>query len=163
MTRLMQPKNIMASFDAKRGAYISIMNIIQGEVDPTQVHKSLQRIKQKKLVNFIPWGPAGIQVVLSKKSPYVETGYKVSGLLLANHTSIRYTINRFATQFDRLFKVGAFVEGYRAEGTMFASNLDEFKDSREVVRSLVEEYQASEKPEYVDYGKVLQEKEEKKM
>lgn len=161
MTRLMQPKNMMSSFDSKRGAYISMLNIIQGDVDPTQVHKSLQRIRQKKMVNFIPWGPSGIQVVLSKKSPYIETGYRVSGLLLANHTSIRYTINRSAQQFDKLFKVGAFVESYRSEGSMFADNLDEFKDSREVVRSLVEEYQACEKLDYVNYGKVLQEKEEK--
>ena len=42
--------------------YISILNIIQGEIDPTQVHKSLQRIRERKLAQFIPWGPASIQV-----------------------------------------------------------------------------------------------------
>ena len=26
-----------------------------------QVHKSLQRIRERKLANFIPWGPASIQ------------------------------------------------------------------------------------------------------
>ena len=36
---------------------------MQGEVDPTQVHKSLQRIRERKLANFIEWGPASIQVV----------------------------------------------------------------------------------------------------
>lgn len=35
---------------------------MQGEVDPTQVHKSLQRIRERKLANFIDWGPASIQV-----------------------------------------------------------------------------------------------------
>ena len=34
----------------------------QGEVDPTQVHKSLQRIRERNLANFIDWGPASIQV-----------------------------------------------------------------------------------------------------
>jgi tubulin gamma len=29
-----------------------------------QVHKALQRIRERKLVNFIPWGPASIQVFL---------------------------------------------------------------------------------------------------
>ena len=46
MRRLLQPKNMMvsASMDKKfNHCYISILNIIQGEVDPTQVHKSLQR------------------------------------------------------------------------------------------------------------------------
>jgi tubulin gamma len=62
MRRLLQTKNIMVSANTRRGCYISILNIIQGEVDPSQVHKSLQRIRERKLANFIPWGPASIQV-----------------------------------------------------------------------------------------------------
>jgi tubulin gamma len=45
-----------------RGCYISILDIIQGDVDPTQVHKSLQRIRERQLCRFIPWGPASVQV-----------------------------------------------------------------------------------------------------
>jgi tubulin gamma len=41
MRRLLQTKNILVSSSVKQGRYISILNIIQGEVDPTQVHKSL--------------------------------------------------------------------------------------------------------------------------
>jgi tubulin gamma len=37
-------------------------DVIIGDVDPTQVHKSLQRIRERKLAKFIPWGPASIQV-----------------------------------------------------------------------------------------------------
>lgn len=39
-----------------------VCDAVQGEVDPTQVHKSLQRIRERKLANFIEWGPASIQV-----------------------------------------------------------------------------------------------------
>lgn len=60
MRRLLQPKNILCSKSTKKGSYVSILNIIQGDVDPTQVHKSLQRIRERKLANFIPWGPASI-------------------------------------------------------------------------------------------------------
>lgn len=107
MRRLLQPKNMMVSTALDRNSqhcFISILNIIQvnlllnvvflvkihyqGEVDPTQVHKSLQRIRERKLAQFIPWGPASIQVALSKKSPYVTNSYRVSGLMLANHTNI---------------------------------------------------------------------------
>ena len=45
------------------------------------------------MANFIDWGPASIQVALSKKSPYVETSHKVSGLMLANNTSIYHVKN----------------------------------------------------------------------
>lgn len=41
MRRLLQTKNILVSSSVKKGKYISILNIIQGDVDPTQVHKSL--------------------------------------------------------------------------------------------------------------------------
>jgi tubulin gamma len=75
--RLTQTKNIMVSASTRKGCYISILNIIQGAVDPTQVHKALQRIRERKLVDFIPWGPASIQVALSRKSPYVESANKV--------------------------------------------------------------------------------------
>lgn len=49
MRRLLQTKNIMVSASTRKGCYISVLNIIQGEVDPTQVHKSLQRIRERKL------------------------------------------------------------------------------------------------------------------
>lgn len=88
MRRLLHPANIMVSAPTKKGKYMSILNIIQGDIDATQIHKSLQRVREKRLANFIDWGPASIQVALSKKSPYVETPHKVSGLMLANNTSI---------------------------------------------------------------------------
>jgi tubulin gamma len=43
MRRLLQTKNLMLSSSTRKGCYISILNIIQGDVDPTSVHKSLQR------------------------------------------------------------------------------------------------------------------------
>jgi tubulin gamma len=89
MRRLLQPKNRMVStIPGKKSCYISILNVIQGDVDPTDVHKSLLRIRERKLATFIPWGPASIQVALTKKSPYIPMNHRVSGLMLANHTSI---------------------------------------------------------------------------
>jgi hypothetical protein len=51
--------------DLSSSRYISILNIIQGEVDPSQVHKALTRIRERKTANFIEWGPASIQVCLA--------------------------------------------------------------------------------------------------
>jgi len=151
MRRLTQPKNIMVSASTKKGCYISILNIIQGAVDPTQVHKALQRIRERKLVNFIPWGPAGIQVALSRKSPYVESANKVSGLMIANHSSMAQLFGRTVSQYDKLRKRNAFLEQYRRE-PMFADGLEEFDSAREVVTDLIEEYKASERPDYVSWG-----------
>ncbi|ORX53984.1 tubulin gamma chain [Hesseltinella vesiculosa] len=152
MRRLLQPKNRMVStVPSKRSCYISVLDIIQGEADPTDVHKSLLRIRERRLAQFIPWGPASIQVALSKKSPYVQTPHRVSGLMLANHTSIASLFKRTCDQYDRLRKRNAFLEQYRRD-PMFNNNLEEFDDSRQVVQDLIDEYEACETPDYVNYG-----------
>lgn len=158
MRRLLQPQNLMVSVPVKKGCYMSILNVIQGEVDPSQVsllgtiflrrgkdilsigsalkmvlqvHKSLQRIRERKLANFIGWGPASIQVALARRSPYLPQSNRVSGLMLANHTSIYTLFARALNQYDKLRKRNAFLDNYRSE-SMFENGLDEFDSSREV-------------------------------
>ncbi|XP_018480190.1 tubulin gamma-1 chain-like [Raphanus sativus] len=129
-------KNVMVSSYARnkeaiQAKYISILNIIQGEVDPTQ------GIRERKLVNFIEWGLASIQVALSKKSPYVQTAHRVSGLMLASHTSIRHLFSKCLSQYDKLRKKKqAFLDNYR-NFPMFADNdLSEFDEARDIIESL---------------------------
>ncbi|TPX35140.1 hypothetical protein SmJEL517_g02387 [Synchytrium microbalum] len=155
MRRLLQPKNKMVSTNpTKKSCYISILNIIQGDADPTDVHKSLLRIRERRLAQFIPWGPASIQVALSRKSPYVQTPHRVSGLMLANHTSIASLFKRTCDQYDRLRKRNAFLEQYRRE-PLFADGLEEFDSSREVVQELINEYEACESPDYVNWDPTM--------
>ncbi|XP_074658772.1 tubulin gamma-1 chain [Tubulanus polymorphus] len=154
MRRLLQPKNMMVSTPVHRHAqhcYISILNIIQGEVDPTQVHKSLQRIRERKLAQFIPWGPASIQVALSRKSPYIQSAHRVSGLMLANHTSIATLFESTLRHYDKLRKREAFLDQFKKE-EIFANNLDELDNSREVIQQLVDEYNGATKPDYISWG-----------
>lgn len=157
MRRLLQPKNIMVSTPRERRddikhCYISILNIIQGEVDPTQVHKSLQRIRERNLAQFIPWGPASIQVALSRKPPHIQSAHRVSGLMLANHTGISTLFKRTCDQFDKLFSRKAFAEQFR-KIEMFQDDQDltEMSNSKDVVMRLVEEYQAATRPDYISW------------
>lgn len=94
-----------------------------------QVHKSLLRIRERRLATFIPWGPASIQVALAKKSPHVQTPHRVSGLMLANHTSNASLFKRVCDQFDRLRKRNAFIEQYKREA-LGSDALEEFDASR---------------------------------
>jgi len=151
MRRLLQPKNMMVSCSTtKTGVYISILNIIQGEVDPTSVHKSLQRIRERKMAKFIPWGPAGIQVALSKKSPYVKTPHRVSGLMMANHTAVQHLFLRTTSDFDKMYKQKASLHQYKPY-KLFADSFEEFEDSREVVQQLIDEYRAIERSDYLEW------------
>lgn len=151
MRRLLHTKNIMVSCSTRRGVYISILNIIQGEVDPTQVHKSLQRIRERKLAKFIQWGPASIQVALARQSPYLQHAHKVNGLMMANHTGICQLFDRCVKQYDKLRSKNAFLDNYRQE-TMFSDSLDEFDHAKEVVVSLSDEYKAAESEDYIKWG-----------
>ena len=150
MRRLLQPKNRMVSIDpSKSSCYISILNIIQGEADPTDLHKSLLRIRERRLATFIPWGPASIQVALTKKSPYLPNTHRVSGLMLANHTSVASLFKRIVVQYDKMRKRNAYLEQYKKTAP-FAEGLGEFDEAREVVMGLVGEYEAAERDDYLD-------------
>jgi tubulin gamma len=148
MRRLLQPKNRMVSTaPGKSACYMSILNIIAGEADPTDVHKSLLRIRERKLATFIPWGPASIQVALTRKSPYIQTSHRVSGLMLANHTGIASLFRRVIAQYDRLVKRKAFINTYVEHG--FSKDLSEFDDARTTVMDLVKEYEDAEREDYL--------------
>ncbi len=176
MPRLLQPKNRMVSpVPGKKSCYISILNVIQGEVDPTDVHKSLLRIRERRLATFIPWGPASIQVALTKRSPYIPMSHRVSGLMLANHTSIATVsvawlrtpcsflpfisgtdfafpqlFKRIVKQYSDMRKRNAFIEIYKKTAP-FEDNLNEFDEAKEVVTDLIAEYEAAENPDYLKY------------
>jgi tubulin gamma len=147
---LLQTKNVMVSTDPRNGVFTSILNIIQGDVDPSEVHKALMKIRERKdEIKFIPWGPASLQVALAKKSPYVEAPHKVSGMMLANNTCVRVLFNRAVDEFERLRSRGAFLNQYKStEGFELA----EFDDSKEVVLRLAEEYEACERPDYLNWA-----------
>ncbi|XP_062517481.1 tubulin gamma-1 chain-like [Corticium candelabrum] len=154
MRRLLQPKNMMVSAPHDRGhnhCYISVLNIIQGEVDPTEVHKSLQRIRERKLAQFIPWGPASIQVALSRKSPYSPSAHRVSGLMMANHTGISSLFQTTCRDYDKLKKRNAFLEQFRRE-KMFEDSLEELDSAREAVGDLIEEYHAATSENYINWA-----------
>lgn len=149
MRRLLQPKNRMLSTaQSKNACYLSLLNIIQGEVDPVDIHKSLLRIRERNLATFRPDTPASLQLALARRSPYVESPNRLSGLMLANHTCIASLFMRISDQFDRLMRRQAFIDQYKKQ-PIFEESLDEFHDSREVVRRVVDQYQKLE-PETLD-------------
>lgn len=106
------------------------------------------RIRERRLATFIPWGPASIQVALTKKSPYVQSSHRVSGLMLANHTGIATLFKRIVAQYSTLRKRNAFLEPYKREAP-FKDGLGEFDEAKEVVTGLIEEYEEAENADYL--------------
>ncbi|PWA86757.1 tubulin gamma-2 chain [Artemisia annua] len=120
-TTVLDTKNMMVSCNARTkqaslAKYISILNIIQGEV-----HESFQRIRERKLVNFIEWGPASIQV---------------SGLMLASYTGIRHLYAKRLSQYSLLGKRQAFLDKYKSFPVFADNDLSEFDESKDLIDSL---------------------------
>lgn len=57
---------------------------------------------------------------------------------------------RAINQYDKLRKRGAFLEQFRREA-MFKDDLNEFDDARDVVDSLVQEYEAATQSNYLTW------------
>lgn len=162
MRRLLQPKNRLATVSStssisklNQPCYISILDIISSSatepIDPGEVHKSLIRIRERHLAPFIPWVPASIQVSLTRRSPYVQSKNKMSGLMIANHTGISGLFRKILDQYEKMRKRNAYIDIYRKED-MFRDNLDEFDDAKEVVQSVVQEYEAANREDYLEQG-----------
>jgi tubulin gamma len=87
MRRLLQPKNLLASVGSSRkNSYLSIFDIIRGDVSAQEIHTSLTRIKEKKLAQFVPWGPSQFNVAITRQPANAKN--RMAGLMLSNNTSI---------------------------------------------------------------------------
>lgn len=75
--------------------------------------------------------------------------HRVSGLMLANHTSIATLFKRILLQYDRLRKRNAFLDQYKKEPA-FSDGLGEFDEARAVVTDLIAEYEAAEDANYLN-------------
>lgn len=70
------------------GRRFTLFNLCLESLKFNQVHQSLLRIRERQLATFIPWGPTSLQVAITRRSSYVASSHRVSGLMLANNTSI---------------------------------------------------------------------------
>lgn len=80
-------------------------------------------------------------------------------MMLANHTSIRNIFKTLLTQYKKFRKRDAFMDQYK-QTKIFSDSLEEFDHSEEIVKSLIDEYAAAEKNDYIDWGAMEEAKDE---
>jgi tubulin gamma len=81
--------------------------------------------------------------------------------MLANHTGIATLFKRIVTQYNTLRKRNAFLESYKREAP-FKDGLGEFDEAKEVVQSLIAEYEGAEDADYLKDGDAPEEEGEDK-
>eukprot|EP00951_Prasinocladus_malaysianus_P028260 scaffold256930_cov45-Prasinocladus_malaysianus.AAC.1 len=89
---------------ASEGSPSSLSGARQASSDKAVSFASSQIARTKRSIHLIVVTMVKPQVALSKKSPYVKTAHKVTGLMIANHTSIRHLFNRTLSQYDKLIR-----------------------------------------------------------
>jgi tubulin gamma len=73
-------------------------------------------------------------------------------MMLANHTSLKTVFQTIVDQYKKLRNRNAFLNQFTQTKVFADGDLTEFDNSEEVVRSLIDEYQASERMDYIDWG-----------
>ena len=69
---------------------------------------------------------------------------------MANHTSIHALFSQILKEEMSMRSRGAFLSQFRAE-KMFSDGLEEFEHAEEVVKTLIAEYKAAEKANYLSW------------
>ena len=148
MKRLIQPQNLMTKISNKQGKYASLIHFLQGEVSYEEMNEALQRFNDRKLIDYVPWNKDALKVMKIRQSPLIQRGNRLSGMMLANNTGIRHSFHNIHENFALLRKKNAFLGPFREA---FHENDQEFIESSEIVKSVIDEYEQMEKNEYLDY------------
>ncbi|KAF9764687.1 Tubulin gamma chain [Nosema granulosis] len=143
MRKLYLPKTKLATYETTSStAIISTLNILNGVEDSADVQKSILRLLDSNLVNFVPWIPQSLNISLNKQVKTRQISSRVSGLSLTNTTGISSLLYKITGQFDKLRKQKAFVDIYRK----FGVELTDFDECREKVIQAIENYSKAELP-----------------
>ncbi|KAK0416722.1 hypothetical protein QR680_012648 [Steinernema hermaphroditum] len=152
LRRLLQPNSMMVSTGVDRNDehyMLACLAIIQGSFDMRDVNAALERISERNSTRFPEWMPGSVEVTSTMKSPYAKNTHRISGLLLANHTSASTMFRNIVSQFDKLRKSNAYLANFKKEA-IFADNLDVMDESREKVIQLCELYEKAATPGFLD-------------
>lgn len=142
MRRLLLQKTRLATFENfKTTSAISILNILSGVEDASDVHKSIIKIMDRNLIHFVPWMQPIFNVCLSKQKSKAS---RVSGLSLLNTTGISHLLNKIIGQFDKLRKQKAFMDIYKKYGI----EVENFDECRNNILGIIEEYNSAEHTSY---------------
>lgn len=131
--------------------------IISPNADQQRMDGDIQRalMKARQRLDFAPWTPSMVHLAMGQRSPYVnQKDAVVSGLQLANSTSVVPLLEKVCTQYDQLMHRSAFLNQYQRSDYDIETGvdiMDEFNESRELTRSLVAEYCAAESISYIEH------------
>lgn len=129
--------------------YITMLNYLIGDnLDQREIRKGI--LKSQQRTQFVPWAARSVQVVHGKKSPFVNSTNNLDGVQITNNTSIVEVFTKILKQFDLLMKRKAYLNRYYSSLEEENEVMELFSQSRESVKSVVDEYRACKERNYLD-------------
>lgn len=148
LTRLLKPSSLMLSAPSSGNeAYkmLSGMAILQGENINYEQLSATALEKSKGL--FPAWSGVHLHASICPPPPYQTRDFKVSGLLLANHSRILSVADEITRTYDLLYKKQAYIGQYEKQyGQDFVA---EMCTSREKVEIFKNNYRAAMDDDYI--------------
>lgn len=153
----------MSSYNEPHLTILSMMDILiqsNGNNGSNQLNNKFSDLTQKALikarsrVDFAPWIPSIIHMAIGQRSPNVKDQQEiVSGLQLTNSSSITHLLKKVVSQYDQLMRKNAFLNNYQRSDYDVECGGDimqEFQDSRELVETLINEYNSTSSLSYIN-------------
>ena len=137
---------MISTTPSKLHSKIAMLNVLRGNIDPIELHKGLARIKERRLVNFVPWCPVAYQTAISKN--YFASN-QVQGLCISNSTAVASVFKRNLDQYDRLRKRNAFLDQYR-KFDAFSNSLDLFDQAKNSLMNIILDYERAESLNFLE-------------
>ena len=143
----------------KEETVLAMMDIIIRENKLTDSKQSINiqktLIKAKSRLNFAPWTTSSVHLAMSEKSIFNKSDKNddiVSGLMLSNTTSIINLLKKEIRNYEKLMKKNAFTNNFlKSDYDQECGDIiQELQDSKDVVESLIHEYEKSETMAYIE-------------
>lgn len=131
---LFDRKNLLVACDPRFGRYMTATVIFRGDVSSKEAEYNIGQLQTRNANMFVDWIPDNISLSLCSVPP---VGQKKAATCLANSTAIQEVFRRTHQQFTAMFKRGAFLHWYTAEGM----DEMEFTESESNTQDLIAEYQ----------------------